>query len=144
MPDGRPGADTLAPEQQSLEQNTPASGSFGEKAELNRLKSSLPGDAGSGPQGPGPSAYPGVASVPQAPGRPAQGPAGIPSAVLAPTQSTAPVTSPLRREPVNPVAAQANDQQRRLALYDTLSQHPHVSQETREFFRMIRDRLAGG
>lgn len=130
--------------------NEPEGGTYGEKAELNRLQAALP------PMG-GPAAQGGGRAAPQLPGpspagggggplgRPKNAPAGVPQSLLSPTQRpNVPVGAPLGRQaPPTPPRAQAADQQR-LMILDALTTHPDVSPETKEWAVLVRDALIAG
>jgi len=125
--------------------NEPEGGTYGEKAELDRLKSSLPPMGGPAAQGGGRTApsLGGPTSAGGAPmGRPQNAPPGVPQALLGPTQRpNVPLGSPLGQQaPATPPRAQAADQQR-LMILDSLTTHPDVSSETKEWATLVRDAL---
>ena len=126
--------------------NEPEGGTYGEKAELDRLKSSLPPMGGPGGQAGGrtaPSLAGGLASAGGAPiGRPQNAPPGVPQALLGPTQRpNQPLGAPLGQQaPAMLPRAQAADQQR-LMILDSLTTHPDVSAETKEWATLVRDAL---
>ena len=126
--------------------NEPEGGTYGEQAELDRLKSSLPPMGGPGGQAGGrtaPSLGGGLASAGGAPiGRPQNAPPGVPQALLGPTQRpNQPLGAPLGQQaPAMPPRAQAADQQR-LMILDSLTTHPDVSAETKEWATLVRDAL---
>ena len=125
--------------------NEPEGGTYGEKAELNRLQAALP------PMG-GPTTQGGGRSTPMLGGpgpggggplgRPKNAPPGVPQSLLAPTQRpNVPLGSPMNRQaPAVPPRAQAADQQR-LMILDSLTTHPDVSSETKEWATLVRDAL---
>ena len=120
--------------------NSPESGTYGEKADLNRLRQALP------PMGPPGSEGTGAAAPAPTPGRrPGPSSPGIPDALLAPTdRPDVPLGQPLAPGGVQmPPRAQAADQQR-LAILDALTTHPDVSEETREWAKLVRDSLIEG
>lgn len=128
--------------------NQPSSGTYGEKADINRLKASLPAGA-VGQPAPAPAPPP-VSPEPIAPptiqrGRPDTGaaaPPGVPSVLLGPTQQpNVPASTPLATGPATPGAV-APDQQR-LAVLDALAHSPDVSATTREWAKLVIDRLLG-
>ena len=123
--------------------NKPESGTYGEKAELNRLKQSLPPMDGQGqqPQGPAPMPDRGGATPPRPTGRPVKGPSDLPSGIMQPAggDPSRPLSAPAQM-PQRPAAA---DQQR-LAILDALSTHPDVSQETREWAELVKEYLISG
>ncbi len=126
--------------------NNPESGTYGEKEDLNRLKQSLPPMGPPGTEGSGAAPMPqrqGV--VPQRPtGRPKNAPAGVPGGVLAPTaRPSVPLDQPLTAEPQMPPRPAAADQQR-LAILDALTTHPDVSDETREWAKLVMEALIAG
>lgn len=122
--------------------NRPASGTYGEKAALNDLKSRLPamapqpGPAAGG--GPAPMPSPDVAPTPNNPGRPVKTPPGVPSVLMEGGGPAAP--------PVAPGAAPgaANPAQDRIALLDYLASAPEVSETTREWAKNMLEILVGG
>lgn len=126
--------------------NKPASGTYGEKADLDRLRQSLPpiGPPGEAGVGAAPMVGPG-GQVPQRPtGRPKNSPANIPAGMLAPTQRPGvPLDQPLAATPQMPARQPAQDQQR-LAILDALSTHPEVSPETQEWAKLLMEALIGG
>ena len=75
-------------------------------------------------------------------GRPQNAPPGVPQALLGPTQRpNVPLGSPLGQQaPATPPRAQAADQQR-LMILDSLTTHPDVSSETKEWATLVRDAL---
>lgn len=128
--------------------NRPESGTYGEKADLAQLRQSLPPMGAPGAEGTG--AAPPAPTGPAGPGpgarRPPQsGQGGIPAALLAPTdRPDVPLGQPLAPGGVQmPPRAQAADQQR-LAILDALTTHPDVSEETRDWAKLVRDSLIEG
>lgn len=150
MPEGV-GYDTLEPEKQpSAPVNQPSSGTYGERAAVDRLRQSLPSSGAtdgrpagpaSGTSGPAPAA---PVPVPNEAGARTGAPSGVPEVLLGPSQSSRPVGSLLDQAPVNPVAAATNGQQQRLALLDQLSQDQTVSEETRQWAAVMVRRLSAG
>ena len=122
--------------------NEPESGTYGEKADLSRLRQSLPPMGPPGSQGTG---QPGPVDAPPAGRRPQQGPTGIPAALMGPTdRPDVPLGQPLVQGGTpSPPRHQAADQQR-LAILDALTTHPDVSGETREWALLVRDALIEG
>lgn len=133
--------------------NQPASGTYGEKADANKLKASLP-QAQPGPAGPAaPAGPPPMPQAPIAPVSPDRGrpgtsaavPPGVPSVLAAPTtQPDVPVATPLAgpvAPPVGPGAAAPD--QARLAILDRLSNDPSVSPDTREWAKTVLGLLLG-
>lgn len=119
-------------------QNTPESGTYGAKSQLDALKGAI----GLPPPSQGQDAAKPVPSMP-ASAKPSQpgGPFGLPGAITAPTQSpNVPANTPLA-QPVNPVANAANPSQQRLALLDMLSKNPDVSDQTRELAQIMLQKL---
>ena len=128
---------------QNTSVNKPESGTYGEKADVAALKASLP-PMGSpqqqaGMEGPGPLPTRGV---PQQEGRPVEGPSLVPQGAMAPTQRPGvPVSQPMAQGPAPmPPKQQAADQQR-LAILDALTTHPEVSEETREWEKLVMESL---
>ena len=114
--------------------NTPASGTYGEKAALDRLQQSLPGSPGAGPSAaspvapmPSPGAGAGLSTPP---------PPGVPAAILAPTQRPdVPMAGPMPTTPPPPSTLGA--QQRRLQVLDALANSPDVAATTREWAQLM-------
>lgn len=122
--------------------NTPASGTYGEAASLDRLKAALPTPPGAGPGSS--SGHPAPMPVPQPSGI-ARPPQGLPQAMFAPTKRPdVPVSTPLPAAPVNPMAAAQTQRQKNLALVDALVNDPSTSEGTRQWAQMVRDRLIQG
>jgi hypothetical protein len=121
--------------------NKPTSGTYGEGAELDRLRSQLPSSGGGpGPNGPGappagPAAPPpGPTPPPSVGGGPAGAPPGVPDALLDPTQRPdVPVHSPLQGDQPGPAAPPLAGLERRLAVLEMLASSPEVADETREW-----------
>lgn len=121
--------------------NKPTSGSYGEGAELDRLKQSLPASQ--------PVAQPPVAATGAGPLTPMPGPStpappagGLPEVLMAPTtQPDTPVGTPLSGPPSPVQGAAVNAAQQRLAVLDTLATSDQVSEETREWASTVRDYL---
>tara|TARA_R100001082_G_C4357232_1_gene157477 strand:+ start:31 stop:462 length:432 start_codon:yes stop_codon:yes gene_type:complete len=126
--------------------NKPTSGTYGEKADLNRLKSALPPmEQQQRPsQQPSPMRSP-SGQVPQRPmGRPTNAPLNLPAGITAPTnRPEVPLNTPLSQGPVMPQRNPAADKQR-LAILEALSTHPEVSQETREWAALVAEYLISG
>lgn len=121
--------------------NSPASGTYGEKAELNRLQQQLPPmnrpGMGAATGGPAPMPQPDV-QVPGRPGgRPVQAPAGVPDVIFqgGPTQGPA--------APMGPAPAPADPRAAQLTLLQQLSEAPDVSEETREWARLVLEAIIG-
>lgn len=132
--------------------NQPASGTYGEQAELEKLKQSLP--AGAVGQPPAPTAAPPaplstdtIAPPSTAAGRPPSGaaiPPGISSAIFAPTQHPeVPGNTPLAPTPAGPLAGAQTPAQGRLLILDMLANNPDVSPATREWAQMMVRALVG-
>lgn len=128
--------------------NKPASGTYGEKADLSRLQKSLP-QTSAGPQPAGAQPMPAINPQPISPqpaaqGRPTTGaapPLGVPSVLLSPTtQPDRPVNTPLSSP--SPTAV-VNPMQSRLAMLDALANSPDVSPTTREWAQNLIDLLLG-
>lgn len=122
--------------------NTPASGTYGEGAALERLKAQLPGTASVG----GPTPSDPTAPMPTPPIGPMGSPpaGGLPPALLAPTQRPdVPVSTPLQDPMAMGMPAPQTGRQRNLAILDALANNPDVSETTREFARLMMDRLIG-
>lgn len=136
--------------------NRPDGGAYGERVELDRLKSALPSTSGGPGQGPsGPTPPPGqVRPTPVNPGA-GQGvlgsgaaPSGVPDVLASPTKyPNRPVSTPYRPGGANPAAAgmgAANVQQTRLQVLDSLINSPNVGEETKEWAEIVRDALIYG
>lgn len=122
--------------------NTPASGTYGEKASLERLIGQLPtAPSGGGQSGPTP------VSPMQSPagGRPPMSPpAGVPSVMMSPTQRPdVPGSTPLAM-PAPGVSAPQTGRQRRMAVLDALANNPDVSDQTREWASVLIETLISG
>lgn len=122
--------DKTPTQNQSL--NKPEGGTYGEKAEVERLKKELP--SGQGPGGPQQAPPPGrsraARPVPAsiAPPTPA-GPTGVPDALMHP--GSRPMVTGQPDGPAQPSVA--NISQARIALLDALQTSKEVSPETREW-----------
>ena len=120
--------------------NAPESGTYGEGAELARLNEQLPPmnrpGMGAATGGPAPMPQPDV-QVPGRPGgRPLQAPAGVPDVIFqggGPAPAGDPMAAPA---PPDPQAA-------RLILLQQLAESPEVSEETREWARLVLEALIG-
>lgn len=123
--------------------NRPDSGTYGEKADLNRLRQQLPSSGAPAPGQPGPPSMPspGRGTVPQPVGRPPQGPAGVPSVLMSPGTAGRPVGTPLDRGGPGGVVTSQSTVQTRLAILQELSTSPDVSQATREWSRLVLEML---
>lgn len=118
--------------------NKPSSGTYGEKADVERLKASLPSS------GAAPAAGQQLPPMSDAPVRPqpslrpptvANLPPGVPGVLAAPTGRP---YEPVDTLPTSPVAgAVVNDAQSRLRLLDILANSPQVSEETREWAQRV-------
>lgn len=124
--------------------NKPASGTYGEKAELNRLRAALPQTQGGpgGPPAPGGAPGPsgGVSPMPGDPGRPSGStmPPGVPDVLGHPTERPGvPIGQPLAQGGESPVTQAESARDARRALLMALSQSPQVSDTTREWAQMI-------
>jgi len=117
----------------------PASGTYGDVADLDRLKGQLdlPGtESGSGPTQPAPAPPPGA---PQGQGVPPS-PTGVPSVLMGPTSSPdVPASTPLS---LGPTPTAVNGAQARLKALDALSNNPQASEATREWAKLVLKRLA--
>lgn len=128
--------------------NSPQSGTYGEKADLNRLKQSLPamGPAPSGDPAAGPGPLPGTPpSLPGRPGRPMNAPEGVPDAIMGPSaRPDVPVGTPLDRGAAPPSSAFANarsQREARVTLLQQLQDSPEVSEATREWARLVLETM---
>lgn len=125
----------------------PASGSYGEGADLQRLKQQLPqGAIGNPPPAPAATPLPPVSAKPMVKptrpvGRPPTGaaaPPGIPSAILHPGDIAAPAAAPPAP------GSQVSPDQARLFLLQNLAQSPQVSSTTRAWAQEVLQILQGG
>jgi hypothetical protein len=128
--------------------NSPASGTYGEKADLNRLKQSLPpmgpGPGPQGPQGPEPLKPGSAPTVPGRMGRPTQAPAGVPGAIMHPTdRPDVPVGNPLSAPPqeASPYANDRSQREARITLLLQMAESPQVSAATREWAKIVIEQL---
>lgn len=130
----------------------PASGTYGEKTDIQNLKNALPAGAVGNPAPVQTSPQPPMSTEPaMAPsalptGRPAGGqpPPGVPSVLLAPTdQPHIPVNTPLQM-PASPIASTPDPRQARMAVLDALANDPNVSPETREWAHIVSRALLKG
>lgn len=128
----------------------PASGTYGESADLERLKASLPAGSVGGPAAPAPKAPP-ISTEPVTQPQPTPGgrppgsppPPGLPSVLAAPTdRPEVPVSTPLAM-PQMGTPAIADPRQARLAILDALVTNPGVSPETREWAQTVIHVLLG-
>lgn len=121
--------------------NSPESGTYGERAALDRLQASLPGQnpgspAATQPMSP-PQGRPGPAPTPPGQG----GTGGPPAALFAPTiQPDTPVSTPLNVNAA-PVVPQDGPAQR-LMLWHKLANDPAVADETRELAQRMVVKLS--
>jgi hypothetical protein len=117
--------------------NKPASGTYGEKASVDRLKQELP-STGSQPQPvqPAPSAAGGGLAAPAAP-------SSLPKGLVAPSvRPGVPVSTPLAGAAgaVDPFAGAVDARQRRLRYLDLLAQQAD-SPEVREWAEIVKQKL---
>jgi len=116
--------------------NQPESGTFGEKADVQKLKDSLPplgpGQGGAPGLEPSPMPQPGGGLPAQAGGRPPGAPDGVPSVLLGGEPPSA---------VEEPNAPSANPQAARISLLEQLVSSEEVSETTREWARLILDAL---
>lgn len=128
--------------------NKPASGTYGEKAELDRLKQALPTGqtAPGGPGGPTPLQGPQPGPMPQDNGRPPNStmPPGVPGALGHPTdRPNVPQSQRLQGPGVNPVTQAESARDARVATLMALTQSPSVSDATREWAQMVLEMING-
>lgn len=119
--------------------NTPASGTYGEKAELERLKQQLPAAEPVQPVPSSTQAGP-VPAQRQAPAVPSG--AGLPSGLTAPTQRPDVPALPNTPASVDPYAGAVDARQRRLRLLDAMANSQEVAPETREWAAILVKKLA--
>lgn len=119
--------------------NSPASGTYGEKADLSRLQQQLPAPTPGGTAGPATPSLPSVSQTPVRPQSPAapgaSAPPGVPAALLAPTNRPyEPVTTP---PPGGMVPGAVSADQRRIQTLSMLAENPNVSDSTREWAGLL-------
>lgn len=119
----------------------PTSGTYGEVADTERLKSqlNLPGGPDGAPVEPAPPPAPGA---PQGQGIPPS-PGGVPSVLMQPTsRPDVPASTPLEAQRLTGSPSAVSGAQRRLAILDALASSDEVSEETREWAQLVLDKLA--
>lgn len=117
--------------------NTPDSGTYGEKAALDRLQAQLPGQNPQSPAAVQPTPQGLTGPAPVMPG--SGGEQGAPAALFAPTNNPGvPVSTPLA--PAAPVLPQPGPELRKLALRK-LAEDPQVSDETRQWAQRVLYKL---
>ena len=132
--------DKTPTQNQSL--NKPEGGTYGEKAEVDRLKKELP--SGRGPGGPQQAPEPerSVATpnkpVSGMPTSQAGGPSGLPDVLAQPSMTPGQVSP---RSPMARGAGAQDISQARLALLDSLSNSQDVSKETREWAKIVLEMM---
>lgn len=119
--------------------NEPASGTYGEKAELARLQQELPSsDPTQTAQQVQPTPSRGGLSTGGGPG---SAPAGLPAGLTAPTtRPDVPVSTPLAGPPPDLMAGAADQRQRRIVFARLLSEQGQ-SPEIREWGRILYQKL---
>lgn len=138
----------MTPEQQASSVpsvSQPSSGTYGEKTDLNNLQKSLPvGNVGNpSPVKPPlpPVGQQGAKLEPSPEGRPTTGvalPPGLPGVLAGPTQQpSTPVNTPLQPGQSTAPQPSGNQQSDRMSLLYTLTTHPGVSQDTREWAQNV-------
>jgi len=132
------------PEKTPSSVNQPASGTYGEGADLARLKAQLPSP--SAPIGSGPNTEPAPAPMGTTPPRPPDGGQspieGLPASLF--TQPTTRPLEPGTAMPSNtPQPSTMTGQQQRIMILDALANDPSRSEETREWARMMIRILVG-
>ena len=133
--------DKTPTQNQSL--NKPEGGTYGEKAEVDRLKKALP-SSGQGPGGPQQAPEPERAvATPNKPvsGMPTSqpgGPSGLPDVLAQPSMTPGQVSP---RSPMAQGAGAQDISQARLALLDSLSNSQDVSKETREWAKIVLEMM---
>lgn len=124
--------------------NKPASGTYGEKVDLERLKQQLPSSgqpAVAPPGGPRPMSQP-SGPGPRPIGRPMSGPPGVPSPLMAPSTTGTPVGTPLARGGPSGIVSSQQGIQARIAILEQLSSSPEVSSATREWAKLVLEMLS--
>lgn len=121
--------------------NTPASGTYGEKAELERLKQQLPSAEPVQPVPTSSQAGPVPIGRGRAPAVPSA--SGLPSGLTSPTRR--PDVPALPNTPVgqDPYGGAVDARQRRLRVLDAIANSQEVSPETREWAEILVQKLAG-
>jgi hypothetical protein len=126
--------------------NKPASGTYGEVADLNRLKSQLdvpetPGPGSGPPPGSGPSPGSG-GGFPGGPPPKSPMPGTVPDVLMGPsTQPDTPMSTPLQGTGI-PQATAMNGAQKRMKALIALSESPEADTETREWAKIVIEKLA--
>lgn len=127
--------------------NNPASGTYGEKAELTRLNQALPESGarpGSGPEGPGPvpgGLSPGAGGEPGRPAGPGA-PPGVPGALMHGTERPGqPLGTPLAQQGA-PMGGAQSSQEARFIVLQALAESDEVSEATREWASIVIDMLS--
>ena len=131
---------------QNMSLNKPEGGTYGEKAEVERLKKELPSSGG--PMGPGgPQQAPEPQRAVATPNKPTSGmppvtgggPSGLPDVLTHPggTQGGPVAPQPQMAQGAGP----ADISQARLALLDSLSSSQDVSKETREWAKIVLEMM---
>ena len=129
--------------------NKPSSGTYGEKADLNRLKQALPDSGarpGAGPAGPSPMGGPGVGGLAGPEGRPPgmTPPPGVPGALMHPTdRPNQPLSTP-RVGAGPPMGGASSAQEARLVVLQSLAESDTVSDATREWAANVLEMLSNG
>jgi hypothetical protein len=126
-----PDINTMAPATGA--QNTPASGTYGEKADLANLEAQLPAmdpQAGMPAQAP----LPPIGQGPQS--APPSGPGGLPAGIMAPSNRP---HEPVGQALTMPAPMATTSKEQRIQFYWTITQDPSVSQEFREFAQLYID-----
>jgi len=119
--------------------NKPGSGTYGEKADLDRLNQQLPPMAPQKQQA-GPALPP---VSPPVPPPPSSGEMGLPGGMMAPTtEPSTPVNTPLAPPTMAPPPMPPNQQ--RLALLDQLINSDQTSPQTKAFARTLAQQISGG
>lgn len=124
---------------QNTSANKPESGTYGEGADLARLQAELPPidkvGMGAATGGPAPMPQPDMSPPPLPGGRPLNLPEGVPGVIMHPEEDPGMVAGP-QPAPVDPRVAQ-------LTLLQQLAESPEVSEETREWARLVLEALSG-
>lgn len=120
--------------------NQPESGTYGEGADLARLKQELPPldrvGMGAATGGPAPMPQPDMALPGRPGGRPLNAPQGVPDVLLQPGEVPGGQMPGPTGPTVSPEAA-------RISLLQQLAESPQVSEATREWARLVLEAILG-
>ena len=128
--------------------NKPVSGTYGEKAALDRLQQQFPTEGAPSPEGAAPlTPSPGRPFQGGSPGRPPNAPAGVPDVLMGPTNTNTPLNTPLVRPsetPAGPLGGSGTLSEARIALLQSLASDPEVSTDTQVWAKWLLEVLGAG